>query len=303
MSISFLDHPGEREGLIEVRHSLTNASGDADLRNVKHVIIDPHGSWEVPPVTGLENHLGQYDSDSVQRHLAVERDLGIPELRDQLVDRVPDTLAINFKVNRALADPNREPAFALQSIMNPADPAVKAALQDWHARGLTAVDQILAKVAPGARVSLLHSTEFFDYPALTDEDLKSPEAFKAYMDRVVAAREKEYQNCIMTGDADGSTRADGQFTDLLTARLTADGIPFALNNPYVTKLGRHVTSRYMEARPGRVNAMDWRKDMLATGSGAENTFALDTSVPDAAKVDRVAELFAETLKEAMGGEI
>ncbi len=277
MRASVLDHPEEKNGLIEVTHSF--GSRGVDLSQVQHLIIDPHGSWDVPPVRGVEDHLAQYGSNTVRRHLAVERDLGIPELKDGLLARLPNALAINFRVNRALADPNRRPEVAFSELMKAADPAVQAALMDWHKRGLVAVDEILALVNPNARISLLHSTEIFDYPAPSAEDVKDAASFEAYVDRVCALRCAEFQNCIITGAGDEPSRGDGHFNQVLQRNLTSVGIPFALDNPYATHFGRHLTSDYMRARLDRVNAMDWRKDLLAEGSATDGTFALDRSEP------------------------
>lgn len=300
MGVSFLDHPAERNGVINVTHSLGSGRGAQDIKRVRNAIIDPHGSLKVPQVDGLEDYLSTLDFATLQRLLAVEADLGIPALRAALVARLPDTLAIDFEGNRGLVDPNRRLEFALQPVVNGAAPSVKQGLLGWHAEGLNAVDQILGQMGPDVRVSLLHSSEVFEYPTLTDADLRDAASFKAYLDRVCAIREKEYNRCIMTGDKDGSTRADAVFNGLLMRRLAALGIPYAVDNPWVTKLGRHKTSDYMSARPDRVNAMDWLKPDLATGAVGDGTFALDTSEPDPEKVDNIAGIIADTLKEAAG---
>lgn len=297
MQPSFLDHPAERAGLITITDSLTRGFKAKDLRDIKYVLIDPHGSLEVPPIPGLEHHLGRYDSDSIHRYLATERDLGIPELRARLLDLLPNTVAIHFNINRGLADPNRQPPFALSSIGKQADPSVQKALLARHIRSGKAVDEILAQLPNDVRISLLHSTELYEAPDLRTLDLSTPANFRAYLDAVCGVGQVEYRNCFITGDADGSTHGDRQFRLTLERHLQAEGIPSVLDSPYVTKLGRHMTSSYMLRHPGRVNAVDWRKDELAEGSGADGTFVLDRSMSDPKKVDRIANLFADALKK------
>ena len=298
MKTSFLDLPAERSGLISVTDSMSRTSKARDLSQVQHVIIDPHGSWKVPPVRGLEEHLARYDSRSIKRYFATERDLGVPELRGALLDRLPNALAIHFNVNRGLADPNRQPSFALPALTKAAPAATQKELLARHIAAGKAVDAILARLNGNVRISLLHSTEFYKAPDLKELDLSCAADFERSLDAVCGIGPVEYQNCFITGDANGSTHGDRRFRLALQSHLMAIGIPFVLDDPYVTQLGRHLTSSYMLSYPGRVNAVDWRKDALAEGSGKDGTFALDRSEADPKKIECIAELFADALKKA-----
>ncbi len=305
MGISFLDHHAEREGLIDVRHSIQHANlKTLDLSRVDHLIIDPHGSLTIPPVQGLQEFLERHDGEAIRRYLAVERDLGIPELRNELLAQVPGTLAVSFNVNRGWIDPNRTPAAALRNIVAKAPQEVRDELMDRHIRSLAAVDEILARLKPGVKVTLAHSTEPFNESdrSVHDLDLSKPENLVRFLEvrtNVGEGRGPVIPVCFITGKGDEPTQDDAFFRKALQDRLTAQGTPFSEDDPYATLHGRHKTSDYMRARPGDVNCVDWPRDMLATGEVRDGTFSLTDSEADPGKVATLAGMFAEALRESM----
>ncbi len=81
--------------------------------------------------------------------------------------------------------------------------------------------------------------------------------------------------------------------------MTALEIPFDKDGVYFTRFGVHMTSSYMRARPGDVNAVDWPRDMLATGEVRDGSFSLTDSEVDSVKVEVIANLHADALRESM----
>ncbi len=303
--MSFLDHPAEAE-LIEIQHSIPKSSDSKtiDLGDVKHLIINPHGSIEVPPVRGLEQFLSRHDSESIRRYLAVERDLAASELSAALAEQVPNTLSIGFRVNRGIIDPNRTVRHALRNIISNAPKDVRAELLARHKRALAAVDEIFGKLNPGVKVSLVHTTEPFDEAdqKVHELDLSNPSKLKRFLEvrtNVGKGHGPVIPVCFITGKGDGPTRDDSAVREALQARLKAKGIILSEDNPYHTDVKRHKTSHYMRARPGYVNAVDWPRDMLGTGEIEDGTFSLTESVADSKKVENVAAMFAEAIKESM----
>ncbi len=295
MKKTLFHHPAHEEGIIEVAHSF--GMGELDWSRVEYVLIDPHGSMEVPPIDGLNEHLAQYGAETIHRYLAVKCDLGTAQLREALLRRLPNAVTIHFKMNRGLADPNRHSSFALPSLIERASPSVQQALLARHARGLEAVQEILSRIPEQATITLLHSTPVFRYKSATQDDVKDAESLKAYLDKICGIRGPEIHTCLITGDADGSTRGDMQLYEALQKRVDPAEFSFVENDPYVTQTGKHLTSDYMKLHPDRVSVVDWRKDLLAEGSASEGTFQLDSTRIDSTKVERIADLFAESLIE------
>ena len=305
MGISFLGHSAEYGGLIDVRHSIQHTNAKTlGLENVDHLIIDPHGSLAIPPVQGLQEFLDRYDAERLRQYLAVRRDLGIPEFRDALLREIPNTLAVSIDFSRGLADPNRTKDHALQNIVRHAPDSVRAGLSNLHSQALTAVDEILTQLKPGVKITLAHSTEPFNdaEPGLEDLDLLEPESFDRFLrvrTNVGKGRGPVIPVCFITGRGDEPTRDDSLFRSILQARLMALGIPFDEDDIYSTRFGEHMTSSYMRARPGDVNAVDWPRDMLATGEVRDGSFSLTDSEADSVKVEVIANLHADALRESM----
>ncbi len=303
--MSFLDHPAEREELIEISHSIPKIVGSKTmgLEDVDHLIVDPHGSLALPKVRGLDKFLSDHDYEMVRRYLAVARDLGMPEYCDVLLKMLSNSLAIRFNVNRGLVDPNRTPAYAMGNIMKKAPREVRTELMARHIRALRAVDEIIANLKPGVKITLAHSTEPFNDAdrSVNDLDLSDPANLARYLEvrtNVGSGHGSVIPVCFITGRGDGWTYCDDGFRKRAEAHLDFLKIPYSHDDPYATKAEKHLTSRYMRARPGDVNAIDLPRDMLATGEIADGTFSLTESVADSKKVERIAELFAESLRAA-----
>lgn len=307
---SFLSHPLEDEGFLTIEDSLKRSGKGKSLDDVELVVIEPHAdeTFDRAPES-----LKPFIDERWKRVARMEHDEGARELAQGIVRRVPNSLMVGVNLNRVIADANREnvPEHALggfNRLIGPdADPALVQEVMSLHGRVLGGLNALLAQLRPGTKIQLAHTMypeDPEDWDAADAIDLttmagvdKWVEAFEAPV-RANRTGLVRPEVCTMT-QFDGERPLDDVRARTSLEQVLAErGLRAQNNDPYGTKLGRHMTSRWQTNFPGQAIAWDVREDTVCKGNVADGSFTVEGRRVDQDKVNGWVDIFTEAIKRS-----
>lgn len=297
----FSEYSLEEGGLITISHSIPKQkhSKTMDFRDIKYLLIDPHGSSQIP----LEDKADLYlpsDSQLIHALIQGEKDAGVPELCADILQRVPDGMTINVNFSRAILDANRTPEYALGKIVTPESPEmVSRMLHDIHRKALTAIDNVIGRLPPHVKILCLHSmkTNYVEDPEIAADIQIIRSYLEAWEQSIGMAPHTPV--CLLLGPEGEEALADMKMKDAVEDVFRKEHIATKVDDPYKTVRNKDKTTDYMLARPGSILALDFPKDLLCRGSAGDHTFSYISSEADPVKVSKMGEILAKALRRVL----
>lgn len=276
------------------------------LQDARYLLLSPHDHADQGsnfyginciPDEVLKN-LDELDQGKLRDYLESERDVGIDELRSEILRRCNGGVSVSGQVNRGICNFNKESGSNLiPHIFAPsARPTVERQLFRIHRIALADIDFILQGVKAGTPILCLHSMDPWSFESGVRPVL-SPENFNAYVNAQGLRKGKIPRvEDFITGQEDGPNLADQAFYAALQAELNTHDIPWAYNRPYDTDPA-YPDYRYMTKYPDRVSCVDLLKTRLCHGDFS--TFDPRHPDVDPEKVAFMADLHRHALSSRL----
>lgn len=268
--------------------------------DVKYVLLDVHGSHNMPFPIAVEKHLPQ-DNELMQHLNSLEADAGVPALTNQIVQQVPGGMGIHVNVARSILDGNRILSHAVRGVLHPDAPAeVKNILADIHRQFIDSIDRFIASLHPKTKLVCLHSM-WPNTPVNQQTLAHDPESIRAYI--------YSYESCLNSGVSRNvcfisppeanKAATDVEMTNAFGSALNQTGIHWEKDKPFRAE-AKDQTTRYALNHPHHTFIVDIPKHLLCEGERTDKTFSC-FSKPDSSKVNKIALSMAEALSRTLHG--